>query len=67
MIELIVICFLLVFISYREYTVRQDMQKLVDKIISRDLTEYASCQVDIENARKKPAKQNDANINMMRV
>jgi hypothetical protein len=61
MIELIVIGFLLVFIAYREYVVRQDMQKLVDKIISRDLTEYASCQVDIETAKKKPKKEADLN------
>ncbi len=65
MIELIVIVFLLVFISAREHMSNKERQKLVDKIISKDLNEYTACQVDMETAKKKPQKD-DIN-RMMRI
>lgn len=48
-----VIVFLMLFILIREYIIWKEMQKLVDKIISRDYAEYTSGQVDIEEVKKK--------------
>lgn len=53
MTELAVIISLLLFIFIREYIMWKEMQKLVDKLISRDYAEYTSGLVDIEMAKKK--------------
>lgn len=49
----LLILILLVFILLREYIMWREMQKLVDKIIARDFTEYTAGQVDLEVAKKK--------------
>jgi len=60
----IIIAVLLLFILAREYIIWKEVQKLTDKIISRDYTEYMTNQVDLETAKKTQPKPLD---NYMRV
>lgn len=62
MIEHYIIAFLLVFIMVRDIILTKELQKLVDKVISRNYTEYTSCQVDIETAKKK---ESNSDVNRM--
>jgi len=57
MTEQIIVYFLLAFIIVRDVILTKELQKLVDKLICRDYTEYASCQVDLERAKKKDKPQ----------
>lgn len=49
----IIIGFLLLFILIREYIMWKEVQKLTDKIISRDYTDYTTGQVELQKAKKK--------------
>ena len=62
MTELVVIILLLLFIIIRELIIWKELQKLVDKIISRDFTEYTSGVRDITVAKKD---KKDFDVNQM--
>lgn len=60
MVELLLIVALLLFILVREWIMWKELQKLVDKIISRDYSEYTSGIREVIEA-KKEKKDNDFN------
>lgn len=59
MIEVVVIVSLLIFCLIREYFFYKEINKLTDKIISRDYTEYSQGILAIEKEKTKRANGND--------